>query len=145
MNDSTHKSRGNQPLTTEQIGDLVRQLEPHLKGGYSIRKACDLAEIPKSTVYDLMQRDSGFADKINTAQSFLADLTSSILATELMTIKAKQVDEQNLSKADRSFVQWFAKNHFSTQELFGDKPTKAYDPEVEIQRIAAIIDGSLED
>lgn len=141
MDAITQKKPGNQTLSPPEIDSIVRHLEPHLRGGYSVRKACELAGIPKSTVYDLIERDSQFADKIDTSKQYLSELASSIVASELIAIKDKQSSGNELSKADRSFVQWFCGNHVSMRESFGQQVPKTYDPEIELRRMMAMIDA----
>lgn len=46
---------GKKPLVDEEVDLIFRKLEPYLKKGLSLHKACLEAQIPKSTAYDLYQ------------------------------------------------------------------------------------------
>ena len=55
MSDNLLQNKIGRPSITEGEKDMiVRKLEPYLKSGLSIRKACQLTQIPKSTIYDLI-------------------------------------------------------------------------------------------
>ena len=61
------------PAITDKTKDrIVQKLEPYLKAGLSVKKACIQAQIPKSTVYELMQRDTDFADQIKRYEQYLS-------------------------------------------------------------------------
>ena len=133
---------GNQPLTQEQKDDIVRRLEPYLKSGLSVRKSLIEAEIPRSTFYDLMSNDLEFADKINRFRQFVSVLLNNAIVRQLQAIIKKQNDKDELTDKEQGFMQWFALNSNLTKDEFGErKEVGIYDPEVEIQKIARIIDS----
>lgn len=52
---------GKPSLSQKKIEDIFRKLEPYLRCGVSVHRACQEAKIPKSTVYDLIRENSEFA------------------------------------------------------------------------------------
>lgn len=138
-------SIGRPPLLDNQKDIIVQKLEPYLKAGLSVRKACREAEVPKSTVYDLIKKDEEFADKIRRYQQFVSVLLSNTLLRQLMVIAKRQNDSLELSSGDLRFLQWFATHSSQTREEFGDRrDVGLYDPEMEIKRLANLIDSASE-
>ncbi|KKS11244.1 MAG: hypothetical protein UU67_C0079G0006 [Candidatus Daviesbacteria bacterium GW2011_GWB1_41_5] len=134
---------GRPPISEEEKENIVRKLEPHLKAGLSPRKACQQAQIPKSTFYDLYEEDPEFADKIDTIRSYLAVLTSNIFYVLISKIAAKIKDGGSLRREDLDFLKWFATNSKTTKEEFGERQElEVVDPHKEIRRIMKIIEES---
>lgn len=131
---------GKPQISVDAKENIVRKLEPYLKSGLSIRKACDEAKIPKSTVYDFIKEDKEFADKISTLQNYLSILISNIVYVHLVAIKNKQQNNEKISKEDLDFVKWFAVNSKLTKDEFGErKQFEILDPEKELERIRKMI------
>lgn len=61
---------GKKPLVDEEVDLIFRKLEPYLKKGLSLHKACLEAQIPKSTAYDLYQEYDEFVPMV-TVDDFL--------------------------------------------------------------------------
>lgn len=53
---------GKKPLVDNEVDSIFRRLEPFLKKGLSLNKACLEAQIPKSTAYDLYREYEEFAE-----------------------------------------------------------------------------------
>lgn len=142
--------RGNQPITQEEKDRIVHQIEPYLKSGLSIRKACLEARIPKSTFYKLMDQDEDFRDKIETFKNFVPVLLNSVILRELQAIvekqngnEAKGIRPQRLDSTDIGFLKWFATTSNLTKEEWGErKDINLFDPEVEIQKVKRMIEES---
>lgn len=140
--------RGNQPITQEEKDRIVRRIEPYLKSGLSIRKACLEANIPKTTFYDLMSSDEDFRDKIDTFKNFVSVLLNNTLVRELQAIiekqngnEAKGIKPQRLDSTDIGFIKWFAATSNSTKEEWGErKDINLFDPEVEIQKVKKMME-----
>lgn len=132
---------GRPPLSEEEKENIVRKLEPHLKAGLSHRKACQQAQIPKSTFYDLYEEDPEFADKIDTSQSYLSVLTSNIFYVLVSKIATKIKDGERLRREDLDFLKWFATNSKTTKDEFGERQElEVIDPQKEIHRIMKLIE-----
>lgn len=108
------------PVISEiETNMIFRKLEPYLKTGVSLNKACLMANVPKSTVYDLYKENFQFAEKIDTSKNYLSIVTSNIFYTEIERIKNLQSDNKVIDKNDLHFIQWFTLNHKSGSEEFG--------------------------
>jgi len=109
---------GRPAISDKQVDTIFRKLEPYLKAGLSIHKACLKAQIPKSTVYDLKFENPDFAEKIEIAQSHQSILVAEIVSNELEFIKTKQSDGSGLTRDQIKFIQWVATNSRTTKEEF---------------------------
>lgn len=136
-------NKGGRPETTEEEKqEMLQKLEPYLRSGLSIRKALKEAQVPNSTFYDLMSRDSKFSEQIGRFRQYLSILLNSSIIKHLQSITRKQNENVPLTKEDISFLQWFATNSNLTREEFGErKDVGFYDPEAEIQRLARIMES----
>lgn len=112
------KSKGRPALSEKQVDAIFLKLEPYLKAGLSINKACLKAKIPKSTVYDLKYSNVGFAEKIEISQAHQSILITEIISNELEFIKKKQKSDEGLTRDQIKFVQWVAMNSRTTKEEF---------------------------
>src|SRR3989338_5689058 len=110
---------GRPTLSSDEIDAIFRKLEPYLRSGLSVNKACLQAQIPKSTVYDLYTENSQFAEKVEAAKNYSSVLINNILIKELSRIAVKQKEDRKLTQQDIKLVQWLAVNSKSTQEEFG--------------------------
>lgn len=136
---------GKLPLSQDDINSIFHKLDPYLKTGVSLNKACIMANVPKSTVYDLYRENLQFAEKIDTSKNYLSIVTSNIFYTEIERIKNSQFDNKPVNKNDLNFVQWFVLNHKSGNEEFGkqavelesDRQTKISE---ELGKLAELID-----
>ncbi len=150
-------SIGKPSLTKEQIDGIFRKLEPYLKAGLSLYKACLKAQIPKSTVYDLYLEVEEFAEKIDASKSYYSILVNTILFQELEKISLKQ-KKRILNQNEIKFVQWLALNNTSTKEEYGraevrgDKENSAVDeqknvnfPLMMVEEINKLPDGLREE
>ena len=133
---------GRPSLTEEQKDELVRKLEPYLKAGLSLRKACLQAQVPKSSVYDYLESDEQFSDRIKQIEGSVSFRVSMLLTNQLSAIERRQSEGNELTHKDISFLKWYATTSSKTKEEFSKReeilPT--IDPEAEIQRIKSIID-----
>lgn len=120
---------------------VVRKLEPYLKIGFSIRKACSEAKVNRAWVYTLRERDENFADQIDRAQQYLSVIVNNILTGEVVRIVKKQITGEELSKLDVDFLMWFGTHSNAASEEYGrrEKMMNSYDPELEIHRIEQLI------
>jgi len=80
--------------TTEQKHELFERIEPYLKEGLSLRKACEITNVPYTTMRDIMEGDLLLRTKMTTAQS------------ELLSLAWKNV-RRNLEKGDVKTSQWY--------------------------------------
>ncbi len=134
---------GRPPLSAEQIDGIVRKLEPYLKVGLSIRKACTEANIPKSTVYDLIDEDGVFADKIEALQNYLSARVTYTLGAQALDIADRVESKGKCSEPEIKFMQWMALNFRGCRDLFSrtvDMQLDLPDPHAHIQKIARMID-----
>jgi len=149
MNDKQKKRPGRPALTGEKLeqtlDEIFRKIEPYLKRGLSVNKACNKAQISKSTVYDYIRKNDNFSERVRRAQQFLSVMLSITLARELYEITRRQNSGEKLTRDDIRFLWWFALNSNCTREEFGRRGNigiYGFDPEAEIQRIAAMIDNA---
>lgn len=145
MKDKQNKNLGRPTLTDKELenylDDIFRRIEPYLKSGLSVNKACNNSQISKSMVYKYIQENENFAEKIKHAQQFISVIFSKTIVKQLHKIIKKQNDGVMLTKEDIDFLKWFAVNSNLTREEFGRRENiQFFDPETEIQRIANIID-----
>lgn len=125
---------GKKPLVDNEVDSIFRKLEPYLKKGLSLNKACLEAQIPKSTAYDLYREYEVFAERIDASKNYYSVLISNIISTELNKIVEKQRKKKSLDGNEIKFIQWVVLNSNSTRHEFG----REYDPipeeELEKQR-----------
>src|SRR3989344_8074611 len=132
------------PQITDQEKDVIlHKIEPYLKAGLSVRKALSQTQVPSSTFYKLMETDKGFMEQIHSFQQFLSVLLSTAFSVEMYRIANKQHNGQSLSKDDVELLKWFELNSNLTKDEFGRRiELQSYDPEIEIRRIAKLIDDN---
>ena len=131
------------PISELNKNLIVQKLEPYLKAGLSLRKACLQSGVARSTVYYLMENDKSFLDNIRRFQQYLSVLISTSISRQLYHIVTKQNQNISLSKYDQKFLFWLALNSNQSAEEFGRKQNfSAYDPELEIQSMKRLIDDS---
>jgi hypothetical protein len=115
---------GKPPLVDEEVDSIFRKLEPYLKKGLSLNKACLEAQIPKSTAYDLYREYEEFAERIDACKNYYSILISDIISIELNRIVEKQKKKESLDSNEVKFIQWVALNSNATRREFG----REYDP-----------------
>ncbi len=137
------KKRGNQPITNKQKQMMVRQIEPYLKSGLSVRKACQQSGVPRSTFYDIMATDDDFADQIKRFQSYVSVLTMGMFMKELLIIYNKDKVGGKLDRQDLKFLMWFATNSKHCRDEFGQAQRNqlSVDPQAEISKLTKMIDA----
>ena len=136
------KSVGRPSISSENLELIVRKLEPYLRSGKTLRKACILAQIPKSTVYKYYDVNDEFTDKIDTFSAYPSILISDNFFRRLVDIskrskrlaelenlisskkisKEKYLSEKvrnEITENDWSFLKWYALNSHSTREDWG--------------------------
>ena len=142
---------GRKPVSKEYADELFRKLEPFLKAGLSVNKACLEAGVPKSTVYDLLQTNNEFSEKIMRSKQFVSVLIANTMMAQLHEIIKKQnpgndangnpLPKVPLDKEDLKFLTWFATHSNQTREEFTErKDVNLHDPESEIKRLAKLMD-----
>lgn len=79
--------------TTGQKQELYERLEPFFKEGMSLHKACEVADVPYTSMRDIMDDDLILRTKMKIAQS------------EMLSLAWKNV-RQNLEKGDVKTSMW---------------------------------------
>ena len=86
--------------------EIVRALEPYLKLGYSVKKACVLAQFPDRTVYDWIADDENLRAKIEAMQG-------------MVNAKAREVVAKAVNAGSKEDAKWWLerreKKDFSTR------------------------------
>lgn len=138
------KNVGNQPLSYNQQESLVSRLEPYLKSGMSIRKACLASGVSRATLYRLMEESEEVRDQILRFQDFISILTSRTIVSQLFTIHTKQVSGHKLDWSDLKFLMWFATNSRHCRDEFGNisRNKPSFDPQAEIRKLVDLIDNA---
>ena len=90
--------------TTEQKHELFSLIEPYLKEGLSLRKACEITNVPYTTMRDIMEGDLLLRTKMTTAQS------------ELLSLAWKNI-RRNLEKGDVKTSQWYIEKMGTAEPL----------------------------
>ncbi|MEO8581780.1 MAG: hypothetical protein ABI425_04390 [Patescibacteria group bacterium] len=151
------KKIGRPLLTQEQKAqrkaDLLQRIEPYLKTGLSINIALRMTNIANSEFYKYMNEDEFFREKIQLFRQYVSVLVNNSLVRELHIIVEKQIGNvrkgmqpQQLSKDELDFLFKFALKSNLTKEEWGNRDqVQLYDPEVEIQKVKAIIEASTTD
>lgn len=106
---------------TWDMDQILSRVEPYLKSGLPLSKACYEAHVPRSTIYYLMGKEEWFLDKIHKFQQFLGVLAIMAIFKELLVIITKQNSGEVLDKSDVKFLQWFALHSILTVEEFGKR------------------------
>ena len=138
----TPKNIGGRPKVSDSEKQLIfEKLVPYLHRGLSVNKACGQSGIPKSTVYDLIQKDEQFAEKINTAKDYMSVLYAGSAVTYFTNISDKIMRRIDLSSEEVNFLKWYGEKARTTREEFGErKEISIVDPEVELKKVLAIMD-----
>jgi hypothetical protein len=89
---------------------IIEAIEPYLKLGYSVNKACILAKIPTSTVATWMEKDDSLRKKFESWQN-------------MVSAKARETIARSINKGDKQDAKWWLerreKKDFSTQQIIG--------------------------
>lgn len=135
---------GRPALTTTELENILHKLEPHIKAGLSVPKACNLEDIPVSTVYKYINENVNFMERIEAFKGFKAKLISNIFMHRLLKINDKiaivekirakmdELEDVNQKKLfldmiegldingnDWGFLQWLALNDKSLRDEYG--------------------------
>lgn len=133
-------------ITLESKNILVQKLEPYLKSGLSLKKACSYAQVSRSTVYYLMDKDEEFLDTIRRFEQYLSVIISNALTKQLLVIVKKQNEGKELSRIDLRFLQWMALHNNQLIEEYGRRNKESvYDPEAELHRIFSLIEENTDE
>lgn len=135
-------SEAGRPETSpEEIDVIFRKLEPHLKTGLSVYKACLAAQVPKSTVYDLMAKNELFSEKVEATRNYLSITTSNLHLRIIERIKKKLEGNQDITEQEINHLKWFSQISKLTRDEFGErKEIEVFDPQSEIQKLLRKID-----
>lgn len=94
--------RGRPPLTDIQINTMADRLVPHLRGGLSLTKACEVEGVDPTTVRKYKRLDSNFSTRLDQARRYksikLGYITSTML--EGMAAALKDAIESKRSLKD---------------------------------------------
>lgn len=90
--------------TTKEKHELFSVIEPYLKEGLSLRKACEIKNVPYTTMRDVMEGDLLLRTKMTTAQS------------ELLSLAWKNV-RKSLEKGDVKTSQWYIEKMGTAEPL----------------------------
>lgn len=110
---------GKPSVSQKKVEIIFRKLEPYLRCGISVHKACQEAKIPKSTVYDLLKENTEFTELVEAAKKFFTVIINDLIFMEVKRIADKQ-GAKNLSAEDRKFIQWVALNNRTMHEYYGN-------------------------
>lgn len=115
------KSLGRPALSNKQRDLIFHKVEPYLKAGLGLHKACLQVQLPPSTVYDLYSENDDFAEKVDIAKNYYSVLVSSVITSLLEAIykKQKRSSKNKLNSEEIRFIQWVALNSHATKEEFG--------------------------
>lgn len=139
---------GRPPISQEQKQTMLLKLEPYLKIGLSVRKACLQSGVPRANFYKCIEEDEEFRYQIERFQQFISVLVNSAIVRELQVIVEKQngnevkgIKPQFLNKDDIKFLWTFVLNSNLTKEEWGRRENVSlFDPEAEIQKVKAILE-----
>jgi hypothetical protein len=155
------------PWITEEIKDnIIRKLEPLLRSGRSVNKACLEAQVPDSTVSDIMKEDKKFAERIRLAEEHWAIMTNDIYTDRLRVInnkiaitnearvklKNKEItkeefriieNENYITKEDWDFIMWISTKSKKLKDYFGERQeVELTDPQQRIKEVNKLIKES---
>ncbi|MBI4035727.1 hypothetical protein HY383_02170 [Candidatus Daviesbacteria bacterium] len=167
------KNKGGRPPTTEETLDLyLRKLEPFLKSGQTLYRACLNTQIPYRTVKDWSDKSEGFSQKIDAFLSYTANLINNLHFSRLVGIATKQSKMQELladlkagkikkedfdklcadyeiSDKEWQFIAWYATHSYSTREDYGQRIDRIEEnpqpltPEADTREVAELLQAIL--
>lgn len=123
------KQQEEKEFVAQKKQDYLQKIEPYLKAGLSVRKACLEAGVPHSTVYEYIQTDDEFSDKVDRAKQFLSILTSNVFYNQLVQMgrKISTVDEkgnpkkpEKLTKEELNLIMWHSTKSKAVREEYGE-------------------------
>ncbi|OGM26672.1 hypothetical protein A2627_01455 [Candidatus Woesebacteria bacterium RIFCSPHIGHO2_01_FULL_39_28] len=141
----TKKNKGGRPPVIVSGLDITfHKLEPYLKTGKTLNKACILAKISKSSVYKYYGLNEEFTEKIDVARAYtsvlvndnffsrLVDVSKRISKTRELRIQLenKRISEKkyreessiyDVTEKDWDFLKWYAVNSHSTRDEYGTR------------------------
>lgn len=138
------RTRLAQQLTNELKENLVYRVEPYLKAGLSVRNACLMSGVPRSTLYKIMEEDDYLKERIDHFRIYLNVVAVTSVSRQLYKIIQKQQAGRELTTEDIDFLKWFALNSRQCRDEFGRSAIEKHihDPEVEISKLTRLIDKS---
>lgn len=71
------------PRTEEEIEKLLQTLEPVLKQGTSLDRACHYCNIPMRTIYDYIERHEWVRRRVDTARAFIDTVAENQIANAI--------------------------------------------------------------
>lgn len=158
MEENNPIGQGRPQLTAEEVvqrkNDMINKLEPFLKSGLSLVKACLEAGVSRTQLYDYMAQDTVFSDRIHQLQQYMSVIISSSIVREVFRIVQKQQEKvdkdgnvikkaEELTPEETDFLKWYSLNSRTTRDEFGQrKEVVTFDPEAELKRLNELIDQS---
>jgi len=141
------KTKVAQVLTKELKESLVHRIEPYVKAGLPINKACLQAGISRSTLYKIMEEDAYLRERVDKFKQFFSIATSSVIARKLHHILLKQEAGFDIVGEDLDFIKWLALHSAQCKDEFGktSREIPDFDPEIEIRKINRLIDEKSND
>lgn len=148
---------GRPPDTPEEVvgkkNAMLAKVEPYLKSGLSIRKACLEAGVERTQLYDYMAEDDSFSNQIHAYQQYMSVVVANTIVREVIQIAQKQnptkddkgnsIPAKPLSAPEMELVKWYALNSKMAKEEFGDrKEIVTFDPEAELKKLNDAISKS---
>ena len=113
-NNTTHMAQGKE-FTKEQREKILESLKPYLKLGYSVNKACILAEVEPSTVYRWLRKDETLSRKVTSWQNMI---TAMARRNVVSSIRGKKDEDGNyIIKPDVEQSKWWLERQ--AREEFG--------------------------
>lgn len=89
-------SEGRPPLTRDELDKMFHKLEPYLRSGRPLYKACLQSGIPSSTTYAYYSDDIEFKEKVDGAMAYSSNLINNLFFGRLVTIASKSNRFQEL-------------------------------------------------
>jgi hypothetical protein len=122
-----HRPKRPEEITALEKKEFATKLEPHLKAGISLYKACALAGINRTAVQRYMADDPSFVSIIDGFRGYKASIYGSIVMAKLLelgrevqdAVSKKQSLRTLLSKNDYKFLEFLAKYDKSLRAEWG--------------------------
>lgn len=136
------KTKVAQVLTKELKERLVHRIEPYVKAGLPINKACLQAGVSRSTLYKIMEEDAYLRERVDKFKQFFSIATSNVISRKLHHILLKQEAGFDIVGEDLEFIKWLALHSAQCKDEFGktSREIPNFDPEIEIRRINQLIE-----
>lgn len=136
---------GGRPETPKEILEVyLGKLEPFLKNGEKLYRACLNAQVPYANVYDHYQKHDWFSERIDAFSAYPANIVNNLLFGRVIGIATKQSKMQELlndlkngkikkedfptlkaeyeiSEDDWTYIKWYATNAHTVRDDFGTR------------------------